>query len=102
MARIRTTPESRPGISLDTIEQFGVVLAYNEDGTVNTDLVRFVYTVNNREAGGNVVKSLQRTLMFPDWPAAIKTDLKSIYVKVLADAQNQSLIGAGTDTDDLP
>lgn len=101
MARTRTTPESKPAIELDTIEQFAVNLAYDATGTVDPDGITFTYVVNNRDASGNVIESNTRTIKFANWPASVKADLKAVYTRVLADAENQGLIGAGTDTDDL-
>ena len=102
MARTRTTPETQEEITTDYVMQFGVVMAYNDNGTPNTDGIKFVYTVNAADANNVVVKSQVRELVFANWPAAVKTELKAIYARVLADAENQGLIGAGTDSDDLP
>jgi hypothetical protein len=101
MPRTRNTPTTRPAIEIDTVEQFGVVMAYNENGSVDTDNVKFTYIVNNRSSAGDVIESQQRVLPFANWPNPVKAELKAIYLRVLADAESQGLIGAGTDTDDL-
>lgn len=102
MARTRTTPESTPDVTTDYVMQFGVIMAYDEAGNPDTDNIKFVYVVNNTDGAGGVIRSQVREVKFANWPAGVKTDLKAVYNRVLTDAENAGLIGAGTDSDDLP
>ena len=102
MTRTRTSPEVKPSVAIDTIEQFGVTMAYDAAGAVDIANVKFSYVANNRAADGSVIESQVRELDFQGLPGAVKTDLRAIYNRVLADAEASGLIGAGTDTDDLP
>ncbi len=102
MARTRTNPESRPTITTDRLMQFGATIAYNDNGTPDTDNIDFFYVVNNLDADGDVVQSTKQIVDFTDWPVNFKADIKSLRDKVLIDATARGLMGTGTDTDDLP
>ncbi len=102
MARTRTNPETRPTITTDRLMQFGATIAYNANGTPDTDNIDFFYVVNNLDADGDVVKSTKQIVDFKDWPATFKSDIKAVRNKVLIDATARGLMGSGTDTDDMP
>ena len=102
MARTRTTPETRPSIALDTLESFALTMGYTAAGVANTSRISFRYVVNNRLADGTVVDTQAKTIPFANLSAPLKSALESFYAAVLADAQSEGLIGAGTDSDDLP
>ena len=101
MARIRTTPETYETITEDVISEFKLSIEYNSDGTVNQQNTRFGYFAQNRNSEGKILNTQGRSIAMENWPAALKTDIKALYTRILADAESQGLIGAGTDTDDL-
>jgi hypothetical protein len=94
-----TTPIATPSITDQDIRKFELDL----------DLNTFSYTVTNRDSSRNVnsVHTEYFTLLKPDGTAhsdilPIKAPLKDILTKALMDARNKGLIGAGTDTEDIP
>lgn len=102
MARIRNTPETQPSITADRIVRFGVAIAYKEDGTPDPQGTTYRVSVAHLDAAGAVVDWSNKEVKFSSLPQPLKIDLKAGYQKTLALLENAGLIGAGTDTDDLP
>lgn len=100
MTRVRTTPVNITVIE-DRITSFTLAIEYHADGTINQQNTRFGYFVDNMNSDGEVVDTRGRGVNMEDWPAALKADIKTLYDRILIDAENQGLIGPGTDTDDL-
>jgi hypothetical protein len=101
MPTVLTTPISQPNITEQNVRKF----------TLNLDLNTLTYTIFNKDANGdqdeNDIHTETFTVLNPDGTAhsditPIKASLKNILTKAIADARNKSLIGAGTDTDDIP
>ncbi len=101
MARTRTTPQTNPSTTLDTLEQCTINIPYNSDGTVNKQGITLGYTVNNRSATGVIISSSTGAAPFSIWPQAVKSAARVLVKASLTDAENKVVIGAGTDTDDL-
>jgi hypothetical protein len=101
MPTVLDTPIPTPSITEQNVRTF----------TLNLDLNTLTYTVFNKNADGDQDESDIHTETFtvlnPDGTphsdiTPIKASLKNILTKAIADARSKSLIGAGTDTEDIP
>lgn len=99
MPRTRTSPESQPAIDEDRVVSFRAVIGYDDQGDYDPNTTHFEYAVNNL-ANGQVIDSQVRRIDWNDIPAAAQSDLVDVFNRVLADAEAQGLIGAGTDSGD--
>lgn len=72
-------------------------IAINDDNTINIADCYYAFKVTSTPSGNHQ----WRRVMAPDMPAAFRAKLKELHQMVNAYAENQGMIGAGTDTDDL-
>lgn len=100
MARVRATPATLPAISKDLIVGFKVDINYSEGANPVFEGVDFSYMFRHVDETGKVVTEGSRTAAFQDLPASMKSDLRSLYQRILAIAENQGDIGAGVDEED--
>ena len=100
MTRVRTNPVNIT-VTEDRITGFTLGIEYNADGTINQQNTRFGYFVENINSIGEVVDTQGRGVNMEDWPQSLRDDIKVLYDRILIDAENQGLIGAGTDTNDI-
>ena len=101
MARTRTTPATSPQITQDTIDYFIVQIGRDSAGVANPALTTLKYMVSNRLADGTPVVKTEESQTISEWSGALQTGIEAAFDAVLVDAENQGLIGAGTDSDDL-
>jgi superoxide dismutase len=99
MSTVLTTPVATPSITDQNIRRFELDLDSNQ----------FSYTIFDVDSNGNGTTTHTEffTVLNPNGTAhsdinAIKASLKDILSKALTDARNKSLIGSGTDTEDIP
>ena len=100
MARIRTTPATLPAISKDLIVGFKTDINYSVGANPVFEGVSFSYLFRHVDENGAVVHEGSRTAAFQDLPVSMKSDLRSLYQRILVIAENQGDIGAGTDEGD--
>lgn len=103
MARVLTTPDPQP----DAIQQAISAMRYeiphvrNDADTAmefSKPQIHVWYEVITYAADGTIIKKATRVVMLADWPVDFKTDVKSAYDRLYADAENAGLIaGPGTD-----
>ena len=103
MARTLTTPDPQP----DAIQQAISAMRYeiphirNDADTAmefSRSQIQVWYEVITYASDGTIIKKATRIVNIDDWPAGFKTDVKSAYDRLYADAENAGLIaGPGTD-----
>lgn len=103
MARTRTTPATPtlPDLTGDRVVSFGVRMVYDDAGAIDKERSRFEYNVENIDENGKVAGSHRYEANINDWSTGLRTDLKAVRDDVLAHAEAQGFIGAGSDAEDL-
>jgi len=101
MARTRTTPVVTRSIVTDTVERFGLVIDRRQDGSIINRNVRLTYQIANRDDAGEPVNYITERLRFSDVGANTRKTLRDLHDAILAHAEAQGHIGAGTDDDEL-
>lgn len=104
MARTRTVAETPtlPDLTGDRVISFGVRMVYDRDtGAIDKEGSRFEYEVQNIDENGKVAGSHRYEANINDWSTGLRTDLKAVRDDVLAHAEAQGFIGAGSDSEDL-
>ena len=102
MTRTRTTPGTSPPVTQDTIEYVTLVIGRHADGTINSDYTKLQYHIANRIADGTVVNRPSAVAVLATWSAGLQAGVEAMYDAVLVDAESKGLIGAGSDSDDIP
>jgi hypothetical protein len=95
MAQDLTTPEIQ-SITHQGVTAIVFSIPHKTDMTINRITGSMVYEVTSWNSTGEVVEQQHRSVLFPDWPTAFKTDMSSVYNKIEQDAINNGLIGDGT------
>jgi hypothetical protein len=103
MPRTLDTPEVQP----DAVQQhisgmrFEIPAVRNVGDTameISKNQVRVWFEVITYDAAGLIIDKQTHFGLFADWPAAFLTDVKSVYSRIAAYAENLGLIvGPGTD-----
>jgi hypothetical protein len=105
MSRTYTTPVSRSQPDLDggRLVKFGLAedMQYDEAGDVIRESINFELIVDQVDANGAIAGTVREVVNIDDWPAALKTDMKSLRDKVIAYAETQGYLQPGTDEDDM-
>lgn len=99
MARKLDTPKTVP-TTHQVIDEWTITVVRNADLSVNTSQTNLFYIVLDLNSDGLEVRRADRRVVANDWPPTFLAEIKSAHKKIMADATNQGLIGAGTDTEE--
>lgn len=96
---------NQPEVRHQGITGFRVTVPHNYDGSdpgnpeilINKAKVKISYDITTWNKNGEVVGTETRTVPASDWPQVFRQDVRSVYLKLQLDAQNNNLIGEGTD-----
>jgi hypothetical protein len=102
MPRTRTTPTTTKTIHYDTVDVMVLQIGYDNNLQMSAVGTNFTYAITNRDAGGGIIEHKKVEIPWTDIPAGVRTKLREIHAVVLTHAENQGIIGAGTDANDLP
>lgn len=99
MARQLDTPKTRP-TTHQVIDEWTITIVRNVDLSVNTSQTNLFYIVLDLDDDGLEVRRAERRVVANEWPPAFLAEIKSAHKKIIADATNEGLMEAGTDTDE--
>lgn len=98
-----TTPVTRANVQSQAIVRFGVRVPHtfdvNGNAVINRPGIRLSYTVQTFDANGEITDTINGSEEFVNFPAALKTELSSLYKKIESHARSMGLLGAGADED---
>jgi hypothetical protein len=102
MARTLTTPVEQPDALQQAVSTFTVVVPHIADigGSmiISRAQVQLQYEVITYDADGTILYRTNRTVLASEWPVNFVQDMKEIYARIEADAENAGIIlGPGTD-----
>lgn len=102
MATELTTPVEQDPATHQGVTKFTIVVPHkrsadNTDAVIDKTAIFLQYEVTTWNATGKILGVKSRQVPFSDWPAGFKSDVNAVYQKVIQDAKNNGLIGAGTD-----
>jgi len=101
MSRTLTVPAPMPDAAEQHISsmRFEIPAVRDLDSMkISKDHVKLWYEVITYDVDGSILQRNQKVVPFIDWPPSFIADVKAVYQKVYADAENSGLIlGPGTD-----
>jgi len=102
MARTLTTPVVQPDATQQAVSEFIVSVPHVADiggeMIISRAQVQVNYEVITYDSTGTILYRSNRTVNAADWPSGFVADMKEIYARIEADAENAGLIlGPGTD-----
>lgn len=100
MTRIRDEADVRSAIVKDRVIEFGVAINHAGNGFI-PERTYLRYTIQSLDSNGVVLSVNSQAIPWTEVPTAAKQLLVNAYRKVMQDAEDKGLVGAGTDVGEL-
>lgn len=72
-----------------------------DGGALDLDKTALIYTVVDTAADGRQLTGAERVAFVPEWPPALRDNIRALLQMIYNDAETQGLLKPGTDGDDL-